>query len=47
LNDVKESEEENTREREIRGSDRGRVYAGTGKLVSFGVGLLPNLGHVC
>jgi hypothetical protein len=28
LTDVKESEEENTKEKEMRGSDRGTEYAG-------------------
>jgi len=46
LTDVKEREEENTRERGMRGSDPGPEYAGTA-LVSVGVGLLPNLGHLC
>jgi len=46
LTDVKESEEENTRERGIRGSDRGPEYAGTEELFSVGVGLFSNLGHL-
>lgn len=45
--DVKETEEENIRERGMRGSDRGLEYDGTAKLVSVGVDLIPNLGHLC
>lgn len=46
LTDVKESEEENKRERGKRGGDRGPEYTGTAKLASVGVCLLPNLGHL-